>query len=329
MTLEQSIHRQRLHILAAAEASGNITTTCAAHGVSRTLFYRWRKDLQQYGPDGVRPKTGQARRGRPTVLAPELERRLLALAVAWPTWGPARLSAQLQREGVSIAASTIWRLLRRQGLGRRTQRLLVLEQHSAETAGLVTERVARRLVRLRRRRHVEAEQPGDLVCLDSFYIGKLKGVGKVWQLTACDAACSFALAQIVSAPTAAAMAAFLTQVVIPTYRRAGWEVRRVLTDGGSEFKAAFAAACVEVGVRHTRIQPRHPWTNGYVERVQGTILHEHWRIVFRRHYFTSPRQLQRSLDGFLAFYNGERPHQGYKLRGQTPGARFWGVVGHA
>lgn len=329
MTLGQSIHRHRLHVLAAAEARGNVTATCAEHGVSRTLFYRWRKDLLQYGTDGVRPKTGHPRRGRPTVVAPELERRILALAVAWPTWGPARLSAQLAREGLTVAATTIWRLLRRQGLGRRTQRLLVLEQHSAETAGLVTERVARRLVRLRRRRHVDAEQPGDLVCLDSFYIGKLKGVGKVWQLTACDAACSFAIAQIVPGPTATAMAAFLTQVVVPTYQRAGWVVRRVLTDGGSEFKVAFAAACVAAGVRHTRIQPRHPWTNGYVERLQGTILHEHWRVVFRRHYFTSRWQLQRSLNGFLAFYNGERPNQGYKLQGQTPGSRFWGVAEHA
>jgi transposase InsO family protein len=329
MTLVQSIHRQRLRVLAAADASGNVTATCAQFGVSRTLFYRWRQDLHQYGTDGVRPKTGQPRRGRPPTLAPELERRVLALAVAWPTWGPARLSAQLRRDGVTVAPTTIWRLLRRLALGRRTQRLLVLEHHSAETAGLVTERVARRLLRLRRRRHVEADQPGDLVCLDSFYIGKLKGVGRVWQLTACDAACSFAIAQIVPAVTAAAMAAFLTQWVLPTYRRAGWRVTRVLTDGGPEFKALFGAACTVAGVRHTRIQPRHPWTNGYVERLQGTILHEHWRVVFRRHYFTSRRQLQRSLDGFLAFYNDDRPHQGHKLRGHTPGGLFWGPGGQA
>ena len=100
-------------MLAAAEARGNVTATCAEHGVARTVFYGWRKDLLQYGTDGVRPKTGHPRRGRPTVLAPELERRVIALAVTWPTWGPARLSAQLAREGLAVAATTVWRLLRR------------------------------------------------------------------------------------------------------------------------------------------------------------------------------------------------------------------------
>lgn len=73
-----------------------------------------------------------------------------------------------------------------------------------------------------------AAQPGDLVCLDSLSIGKLKGVGTARPLTACDAACSFAIGQIGPAPTAAAMAAFLTQGVVWTYQQAGWGVTRVL-----------------------------------------------------------------------------------------------------
>jgi transposase InsO family protein len=95
---------------------------------------------------------------------------------------------------------------------------------------------------------------------------------------------------------------------------------------GKEFKAAFAGACAARGIRHTRIKPRHAWTNGFVERLQGTILHEHWRIAFRRQYFTQLRTLQRSLETFLRFYNTERPHRGYRLRGQTPITIFGGAV---
>jgi transposase InsO family protein len=113
---------------------------------------------------------------------------------------------------------------------------------------------------------------------------------------------------------------------VPHYRRARWRLRRVLTDGGPEFRGAFDVACRQLGLRHTRTKPRHAWTNGFVERLQGTILQEHWRVAFRRRYFTSRSAVQRSLDAFLHFYNHERPHHGYRLRGHTPAAMFWGVA---
>ena len=73
-------------------------------------------------------------------------------------------------------------------------------------------------------------------------------------------------------------------------------------------------------------KPRHAWTNGFVERLQGTTLHEHWRVEFRRHYFCSARALQRSLDWFLDFYNTQRPHRGCRLRGRLPATVFHGAV---
>ncbi len=106
--------------------------------------------------------------------------------------------------------------------------------------------------------------------------------------------------------------------------RAGWKLRRVLTDGGSEFKGDFDNTCKELNVRHTRTKPRHAWTNGFVERLQGMILHEHWRIVFRRRYFRQHQQA--SLVSFLGFYNFHRPHQGYRTKGQSPSEIFWGAV---
>jgi len=164
------------------------------------------------------------------------------------------------------------------------------------------------------------------VCIDTFYIGKLKGVGKLWQLTACDVASSYAMAKVVSANNAQEAASFLRDVVAVELGRAGWTLRRVLTDGGSEFKADFDKACGELNVRHTRTKPRHAWTNGFVERLRGTILHEHWRVVFRRRYFRRRHQLQASLDSFLGFCNFQRPHQGYRTKGRTPSEIFWSAV---
>jgi transposase InsO family protein len=208
------------------------------------------------------------------------------------------------------------------GLGTRRERLGILGHHSARRAGLLTERTRRRLRPAQR--HVHASRPGELVCLDCFYIGKLKCVGKVWKITACDAATSYAMARVfvMAQPTAKAAERFLRRVLVPHYRQAGWPIERVLTDGRSEFKGTFDEACDDLGIRHTRTKPRHAWTNGFVERLQETILHEHWRVEFRRRYFTRLPQLQHSLDGFPRFYNHERPHHGYRTRGQTPAALF-------
>lgn len=321
MTLEDSIHSQRLRVLRDAEQLGNVSEACRRHGMSRTVFYRLRRRLEQYGPDGVHPKRRQARRGRPPAVPVQTERRVIAFALAWPTCGPQWYSDQLARDGVTLAPVTIWRLLRRQQLGTRRARLAVLEQCSAATTGLLTERTAKPV------RHVEATAPGDLLSLDTFYVGKLKGVGKVWQITGCDAASSFAWAHvIIGEVTAAAVLAFVRTVVRPSYRQAGWRLRRILTDNGKEFKGMFAVGCARLGIRVTRTKPRHAWTNGFVERLQKTILHEHWRIAFRRQYFTGRRSLQGALDRFLQFYNHERTHRGYRLNGRTPATVFRGAI---
>jgi len=323
MTLEDSVHAIRLRLMARAQALGNVSQACREFGISRCLFYRWRKRYLAYGPDGLHPRWTGVRRGRPPMVSVQAERAILALAIACPTWGPVQLAFQLRRPrhgGWRVAPSTIYRLLRRSGLQTRWERLAVLEAHSARAAGLLTERTRRQLLAAQRRLggHVQAERPGELVCLDTFYIGKLKGVGKVWQLTACDAASSYAVAEVTLDFSARAAARFLAKRVAPAFDKAGWPVQRVLTDQGSEYRGAFDLACSQLGIRHTRTQPRHAWTNGFVERLQGTILNEHWRVEFRRRYFTGTSSLQQSLDRYLVFYNRHRPHQGYRTRGGTP-----------
>ena len=330
MTLEDSVYEMRRRVMGRAQILQNVAQACREFGISRTLFYRWRKRFLAYGPDGLHPGRGGASRGRPPELSVQAEREILALALAWPTWGPARLALQLRRSehgGLQVPPSTVYRLLCRTGLQTRWERLAVLEAHSAQAAGLLTERTRRQLLAAQRRagKHIQAENPGELVCLDTFYIGKLKGVGKVWQITACDVASSFAVAEITPDFTARATAQFLAKRVVPAFRRLGWPVQRVLTDQGNEFRGAFDHACTELGIRHTRTKPRHAWTNGFVERLQGTILNEHWRIEFRRRYFTGTTAMQVSLDRYLDFpgqpragYNHLRPHQGYRTKGRTP-----------
>jgi transposase InsO family protein len=329
MTLEDRVHALRLRLFRRAEELGNVSAACQEAGISRSAYYQLRERFRRYGSDGLHPKHRKGRPGRPPELEAVVERRVLAEALAQPAWGPQRISDQLGMRGIRVAPSTVYRALRRHGLGTRTQRFGLLERHSASRAGLLTERTRRALQKARptpSRRHVEANEPGELVCLDCFYIGKLKGVGKVWQITACDAASSYGLAMLFLGDPRAAVAAEFLDRVAAHFDEAGWPVQRVLTDRGSEFKGAFDEACKSHGIKHTRTKPRHAFTNGFVERLQGTILHEHWRVEFHRRYFTKLSQLDRSLQSYLRLYNHHRIHRGYRTRGRTPAQIVWGAL---
>jgi transposase InsO family protein len=325
MTLVDKVMQLRRHVIQRAAAGIPVTRVCREVGISRTLFYRWKQRYLQSGDAGLAPRPARPRRwGRQS--APALEHAVLAYALHCPTHGPARIADQLRQRrygGWRLSATGAYKILCRHGLRTRWERLARLEGEALVATGLLTERMARRLVR--KERHIEAERPGDLVCLDGFYIGKLKGVGRVWQLTACDAAASYGIAQVIrGAPRGPQAAAFLLERVLPVYRRAGHVVRAVLTDGGMEWRGAFDAACRAAGIAHRRTLPRHAWTNGFVERLQGTILTECWRVVFRQTSFTQVAQLERALQRYLRCYNDERTHRGYRLQGRTPRAVFRG-----
>lgn len=325
MTLEERVLALRLFVMHRAEELGSVAEACRQLGISRTLFYRWRQRYLRYGADGL--KLRPQRRARPLQQAgAEVESAVLAYAQLWPTHGPARIAQQLTLPGgplTALSASGAYAILKRHGLSSRWERLARTEVHAAAN-GLLTERTREALREARGGTsfHVEATRPGDLVCIDTFYIGNLKGVGKVWQYTACDAACSFAAAWLTTELSSRMARRFLRRYLMPLYRQAGHSIQAILTDGGREWHALFEAECRTLLIEHRRTKPRHAWTNGFVERLQGTILTELWRCAFRRTYYTAIAPMQRDLDRYLQFYNFERAHQGYRLQGRTPAEVF-------
>jgi hypothetical protein len=71
-------------------------------------------------------------------------------------------------------------------------------------------------------------------------------------------------------------------------------------------------------IEHRTTKARSPRTNGFVERMNRTLLDENFRIKGRENWYESAAQIQADLDEFLAFYNLKRTHQGYRLKGRTP-----------
>jgi transposase InsO family protein len=134
--------------------------------------------------------------------------------------------------------------------------------------------------------------PGYLVAADSFYIGNLKGVGKVYQLTAIDVATRWAVMLIVMGPVTATHTIGLLDHVVGQFRRRGVSVRAVLTDNRPEWIASgFRAHLTARQLEHHRIPPRSPNHNAVCERFHGTALQECWRPAFHRRRFTTIGQL--------------------------------------
>jgi transposase InsO family protein len=217
-------------------------------------------------------------------------------------------------------------VLRRTGLGRRLARLAAAEALSAAEGGPLTERALHEIRAIERPTvmHIGSDTVGAELFADTLYVGKLKGVGTVWQYTMVDGACSFGFARVrAGRKSAKSMARFLEEDVLPVYREAKIRLVRINTDGGPEFGRAFTQKCLELGIEHHRLPPRSPDLNAFVERFQGSCLHLHYRTAFRYRYYTSAADIDADLQAWLRHYNFERPHRGYRTAGRIPAAIFY------
>lgn len=315
MTPSQIIHHRRVRALQLADELGNVAEACRLLGVSRTSFYEWRHLAETYGLDALMPKQ-RRRPAEPNETPTHVIADLLTLAVVEPTLGCRQYADRLAERGYVVSKTTVQKHLVDHGLGRRNQRVARAAAITAATTGLVTDAV------------VEAEPrgfchfaaaPGDLVALDSFYIGHLKGVGKVYQLTAIDTATRWALVMIVLGPVTAAHTIRFIDHLLRRYRRLGIPVKAVLTDNGPEYIArGFQDHLAAKDLAHHRIPPRSPNHNAVCERFHSTVLQECWRPAFHRRRFTSIRQLQAEADAWLIRYNNRRRNHGAYMRGRTP-----------
>ena len=233
----------------------------------RGRYYEWKNVADRYGLEALVPK-GRRAPQMPEATPTHVIEALLTLAVLQPTIGCRQYADRLGDQGFSIAKSTVQKHLVANGLGRRSQRLAKAAAIAAATTGLVVPDAERKDEPFGF--CLASGGPGELICLDSFYIGKLKGVGKVYQLTAIDVFTRFAVVAIVlGTPTGAMSARFIHQA-LRLYRRHGVSVRAILSDNGPEYIAGtFIDALAARGIRHHRIPARSPNHNAVCERFHG------------------------------------------------------------
>lgn len=309
-----------------ARSEVSVVQACREAGISTSRFYELRARYLAYGEPGLMPKPRPARPDR--WLAAPLRDQIIAYAIEHPTVGPRTIAAALSlpRFGAwRVSHSGVYNVLVRAGLSRRSARLAAAESLAAAEGGPITERVLRDLRAIERAvAHIGSDTLGEQVFFDTMFVGKLKGVGKIWQYSAVDGACSFAFARVLAGEkSASAAAAFLARDVAGVYAETGIKLREVLVDGGPEFKGEFAAACTRLGIRRHQLPARSPNLNAFVERFQGSALHLHYRTAFRYRFYTNAGDIDADLQAWLRFYNFERPHRGYRTKGRRPAEIFY------
>jgi len=312
VTPTEIIYQRRMHVIERAPVVG-VARACREAGVSRTSYYRWCKRAERYGLSALMPKARRRPQVRTQTPAHE-EEIILAEAISRPTLGARRLLEHLEERGVHRSGSGVQKVLRRHHLGTRRERVAALAALTAADTGLVAPRAMEPYGFC-----LWASRPGDLVGLDCFYVGKLKGIGPIWQLTAVDTHTRWAFARLVVGHVSAKVAAvFLHQLAKDTWR-AGIVLSGVLTDNGPEFIGKdFAAAVGELELVHHRTPPRSPDFNAVVERFHGTVLEECYRPAFHRRRFDRLGDLDRVLRDFLDRYNTRRRNRGDYMKGRTP-----------
>jgi len=325
MTATKKIAQVRLSLLQLAERLNNVSEACRRRGVSRSQFYEYKRAFQERGFEGLvdrPPVPGSCPHETPE----EVKEKVIAMSIEHPKWGQVRVSDQLRLQGISVSASTVRNIWIREGLETRYKRILRLEEKLHGKGIELTEEQIRLIEKANpcfRERKVESPYPGYLLSQDTFMVGTIKGVGRIYLQAVVDTYSSYAFGKLYTSKHQVTAVDVLHDRVLPFYEEQGLKVEHILTDNGREYCGRAMVHQYEIflelnDIVHRRTKVATPRTNGFVERFNRTVLDEFFSEVFRKKLYTSVDELQKDLDEWLQYYNNERPHRGYRNMGRRP-----------
>ena len=321
------IIRNKLGLLNLAQELGNVSKACKIMGLSRDTFYRYQTAVEDGGVEALLEKS-RRKPNQKNRIDEATEAAVVAYAVDWPAHGQHRASNELRKRGVFISGGGVRCVWLRHELATFRQRLAALERKMAESGGMVLTEA--QVVALERKRdddlvcgEIETVHPGYLGSQDTFYVGTLKGVGRIYQQTFVDTYSKWAAAKLYTNKTPITSADLLNDRVLPFFEEQGMGVLRILTDRGTEFCGKAEQHDYELflavnDIEHTKTKAHHPQTNGICERFHKTILQEFYQVAFRKKLYRSIEELQGDLDAWIEQYNTERTHEGKMCCGRTP-----------
>ena len=320
------IIKHKVGLLNLAEELGNVSKACKVMGLSRDTFYRYKSAVEE---GGIESLFDQSRR-KPNLknrVDEATEQAVIAYAIEYPAHDQHRTSNELRKQGIFVSGSGVRSIWLRHQLANFKERLTALENKVATEGILLTEA---QIAALENKKHddeacgeIETVHPGYLGSQDTFYVGTLKGVGRIYQQTFVDTYSKIAFAKLYTTKTPITAADMLNDRVLPFFEQHSLPMLRILTDRGTEYcgKAEhhdYQLYLALNDIEHTKTKVRSPQTNGICERFHKTILQEFYQVTFRKKIYADIESLQNDLDEWINYYNNRRTHQGKMCCGRTP-----------
>lgn len=320
------IIKHKVGLLNLAEELGNVSKACKVMGLSRDTFYRYKSAVEAGGVESLFDQSRRKPNLKNRVDEPT-EQAVIAYAIDYPAHGQHRTSNELRKQGIFVSGSGVRSIWLRHQLANFKERLKALEKKVATEGIVLTEA---QIAALENKKHddeacgeIETVHPGYLGSQDTFYVGTLKGVGRIYQQTFVDTYSKVAFAKLYTTKTPITAADMLNDRVLPFFEQHSLPMLRILTDRGTEYcgKAEhhdYQLYLALNDIEHTKTKVRSPQTNGICERFHKTILQEFYQVTFRKKIYTDIESLQNDLDEWINYYNNRRTHQGKMCCGRTP-----------
>lgn len=330
MNTEVKLIKNKLGLLKLSEELGNVSQACKIMGYSRDTFYRYRELYDTGGEMALK----EISRKKPVIknrIEQHIEEAVVKMATDNPALGQVRVSNELRKQGLFISPAGVRCVWLRHDLETFKKRLKALETIIAQDGITLTENQIAALERKKQEQEskgeIETHHPGYLGAQDTYYVGTIKGVGRIYQQTFIDTYSKTAQVKLYDRKNALVAAEMLNDRVIPFYEEHGIPLLRILTDRGTEFCGArehheYQLYLALENIDHTKTKARSPQTNGICERFHRTIQNEFYAIAFRKKIYKSIDDLQVDLDAWIDEYNSHRAHSGKHCFGKTPMQTF-------